>query len=311
MLRWNMDDLPAFVASVERGGISAAAQHLGMPKSTVSTMLSRLEEGLGLRLLERNSRTVRLTAEGESFYRQAAALLEQAAQANAIMSGLREEPSGRLTVALPIAFTRDVVAPRLPEFFDLYPKVDLHLMVSGHTLDILRQPIDLAVVVGALEDSDFVVRPLYQGRLLWVASPDYARCHALPASLPPAEILPHIRICENRYGLKRFPVRLGDHRLSLNLAHGPAHVNDPIVVRKVVEHGGGLSLLAALYALPALRQGSLVEVLPDLRCEATAAALSAVYPSRRHLASKTRVFLDFLIGLCRDIEETPLKGDWF
>lgn len=299
-MRWKLDDLPAFVAIVERGGVSAAGANLGMPKSTVSKVLARLEDALGVRLVERNSRTVRLTTEGETFYRHAVALLEQADQANALMAGFREEPAGRLTVALPIAFSREIVAPRLPTFFARHPRVALQVTVADDTLDILRHQIDLAVVVGALDDSDVVVRRLYQGRLLWVASPDYARHHG--DALTPEDITNHIRICETRYGLKRFPVLVGGDRVHLDLASGVTLVNDPSVVRTVVENGGGISLLAAQYALPALHQGTLVEVLQSARCEAMAAALSAVYPSRRYLAPKTRAFLTFLTDICRDID---------
>ena len=155
-MKWHLDDLPVFLAVVEQAGISAAARALGAPKSTISAALSRLESGLGLRLLDRSTRTLRLTAEGEAFRRQAQLIVEQAKEADALMGGLGSKPSGRLTVALPPAFAQDLVAPHLPRFRVRHPEVDLEIVVTTQGAAMVRDRVDLAVVVGALEDSELV-----------------------------------------------------------------------------------------------------------------------------------------------------------
>ena len=120
-MRWTIDDVPVFVAVVDQNGVTAAARALGMPKSTVSKALSRLEEALGLRLIERNSRNLRVTGEGETFYRQAVLIMEQVREADAAMAGLNAVPSGRLVAALPPALCQDrplrTPAVRQPKLF--------------------------------------------------------------------------------------------------------------------------------------------------------------------------------------------------
>lgn len=298
-MRWNLDDLPVFTAIIEHQSVTAAAAALNLSKSTVSKTLTRLEEALGVRLLERNSRRLRITGEGEAFYRQASLILEQAQETDAIMAGMVSEPHGKLTVALPIAFAREFVAPQLGVFQQQFPHLELELIITSHPVDIIRDQIDLAVVVGALHDSELVARPLYQSRLLWVTSPAYLARQPLGST--PADLLTHIRICEKRYALARFPVRMGDLRQELNLSQGIIQVNDPLAVREAVLHGLGVSPLPDQYCKRHLQSGQLVQVFEQISFEASASRLSVIYPGRRRLASKTRIFLDFLLAICREI----------
>jgi DNA-binding transcriptional LysR family regulator len=289
---WSIDDVPVFVAVVEHNGITAAARYLEIPKSTVSTSLTRLEAGLGVRLVDRNSRNLRMTEDGEIFYRHAKQILEQVDETAAIMSGLTSVPSGRLVVALPMAFGREVVAPRLKLFKDRFPLVDLDIIITSHPVDVVRDRVDLAVVIGELHDSDVIVKPLCRGGLVWVASPDYARSHELTGGLD--DLLGHIQICEKRYSDGRVPVRIGGHKRFLPIARSVIRVNDPTVVREAVILGCGVSFLPRRYCGAALEQGRLVEVFDTVHFDIEASTLSAVYPSKRLLSGRTRAFLDFL-----------------
>ena len=294
---WNIDDVPVFVAVVEQKGVSAAAAHLNMPKSTVSKAVTRLEDALGLRLFDRNSRTVTVTRDGEVFYRHAQSILEQVREASAVMAGLTSEPSGRLVAAVPMAFGREIVAPHLVAFRRRYPKVALELVITGQAPDLIRDQIDLAVVVGELSDSELIVKPLYKGDLVWVASADYAAAHALADLLP--EAMPsHIHICEKRYAGGRLPMRVAGRKADLILNRDLMLANDPISVREAVAGGCGVSFVPRQYCRKHLESGALVEVFPQARFELSASTLSAVYPSRRLLSNKTRAFLDFLTGIC-------------
>jgi DNA-binding transcriptional LysR family regulator len=291
-MKWQLDDLPVFLAVVDRAGISAAARALGAPKSTVSAALSRLETGLGLRLLDRSTRTVRLTAEGEAFRRQAQLIVEQAREADALMGGLGSKPSGRLTVALPPAFAHDLVAPRLPQFRARYPEVDLETVVTTQGAAMVRDRVDLAVVVGALEDSELVSRTLLEPELIWVASPKWLQTHHLAQTLE--DLRAQVQICETRYAQRRMPLRVHGEETYIDLSRGIAKVNHPLVVRRVVLEGGGVSLLPSVYCTEALAQGRLVQVLPHIRFAQVGSRLTVVYPGRRLMSPRVRVFLEFL-----------------
>lgn len=291
-MKWNLDDVPVFLAVVEQSGISAAARALGAPKSTVSTALARLENGLGLRLLDRSSRSLRLTAEGEAFWRQAQLIVEQAREADALMAGLGAAPSGRLKVALPPAFTQDLVAPRLLDFRARYPLIDLEILVTSQGAALVRDAVDLAVVVGPLEDSELVSRTLLEPDLIWVASPRWLRRHRPGRTLD--ELRPHIRICETRYAQRRLPVQVNGEATFLDLSQGVTTVNHPLVVRRVVLDGGGVSLLPRPYCTELLASGQLVQVMQHIALAQAGSRLTAVYASRRLQSPRIRAFLAFL-----------------
>lgn len=299
LMPWKIDDVPVYIAVVDNQGVSAAARAMNLSKSTVSKSVSRLEEALGIRLLERNSRNVRLTSEGRVFYHHCVQIMEQVTEANAVMAGLTSVPKGKLVVALPMAFCREFVAPNLARFRKVSPGIDLEIIITSHPVDIIRDNIDLAVVIGSLSDSDLVVKKLYQSRLVWVASPGYVKQHRLGKTAE--DLLSHIQICEKRYGVRRFPVRIGDDRQLINLTNRVMHVNDPIAVREAVINGCGVSLLPNQYCSKAIKAGSLVQVFKQIGFDASASELSAIYPSRRLISNKTRVFLNFLVDLCKKI----------
>lgn len=295
-MKWQLNDLPVFLAVLEQGGISAAARTLGLSKSGVSVVLTRLEQSLSLRLLDRSTRSLRVTAEGEAFYRQALLVMEQVREADAVMAGLGAAPSGKLTVALPPAFCHEMVAPRLASFRQRYPEVQLELVVTSNGAAVVRESADLAVVVGALEDSELVSRTLLSSALIWVASPAWLATYTLGETLP--EICAQVQICETRYGLRRMPMHVDGEPGQLDLARGITHVNNPLVVRRVVLGGGGVSVLPRHYCVQQLADGSLVEVLQHIRFDLTASRLTVVYPGRKLLSPRVRAFLEFLAEVC-------------
>ncbi len=296
-MRWSLDDLPIFAAVIEHRSMTAAAEALGQPKSTVSTAISRLERAVGLRLFDRHSRAIRLTEEGATFQGHVQAILEQVREADAALAGLRAEPSGKLTVALPPAFCQELVAPRLPAFHAAYPQVTLDLVITARGIDLLREQVDLAVVVGRLADSDLVVRTLYAGPLVWVASPDWLSGRNLGPSL--AELRRHVQICETRYALPRLPVQVNGEATHIDLSTGLTQVGNPLVVREAVLNGAGIAPLPRHYCRSQIADGSLIEVFGHVAFEPDASTLSAVYPGRRLVSPRLRVFLDFLVEASR------------
>jgi DNA-binding transcriptional LysR family regulator len=225
--------------------------------------------------------------------------MEQAHEANAVMGGLTATPSGRLVVALPMAFSREIIAPHLGKFRLQHPEVKLEIIVTSHPVDIIRDQIDLAVVVGTQVDSDLIVKTIYQSELVWVTSPTYAQNKNLGNTKQ--DLLSHIQICEKRYAEKRFPIRIDGHKDYLDLSQHITTVNDPTTVREAVINGCGVSLLPEQYCKRQLADRQLVKVFQHIGFDISASALSVIYPSRRLISNKTRVFLDFLEDVCREI----------
>lgn len=291
-MKWSLNDVPAFVAVVEQSGITAAAKRLGMSKSTVSQSISRLETALGVRLFERNSRAIRVTREGEVFYDKALLILEQAQEADAAISGLTEQPSGRLSVAAAPAFTHEYLAPRIIEFKRAYPEVDLELSSTVNRVDFFSDGIDIAVAVGVQEDSDLIIKNLWTGRVIWVATPEYAAHISAQDSVD--TLLEHVHVCESRYALRKFPVHANGRQLNLDLFSGVVRLSDPLAARAAVLAGAGVAPVPERYCRALIEEGKLVEVFQKIECDHSAASLSVIYPSRRLTSPRIRAFLNFL-----------------
>ena len=296
-MKWNVDHLPAFVAVAEVGGISAAARRLGEPKSTISRAISRLEDDIGLQLFVRGPRSLRLTHDGGQFYQHAIRILEQVEAASAELAGLSETPRGTLTVALPMAFGREIVGPHLAGFQTDFPDVRLDLRIGSGQPDLIRDSIDMAVIVGSATDSDLIQQRLIDTPLIWIAAPAIAS--ALPENPTPDELASLIGAVETRYGAAPVSVvdGAGAARDIALRRERMMQVNDPILLREFVRANGGLSFAPDLYCRAAIREGSLVRVYPHLQIRQES-SLSLLFPGRRLLPKKAQVFMSFLRDIC-------------
>ena len=296
-MKWNVDDLPCFVAVADLGGISAAARALNIPKSSVSRIVSRLEDGLGLQLFVRGSRALRLTHDGAQFYRHAGRILEQVDAATAELAGLGETPRGRLTVALPMAFGREIVGPRLSDFQARYPDIRLDVRIGSRLPDPLREQIDVAVVVGMPPDSDLIQQRLIDTPLVWIADPQTAR--SLPENFVAEPIGKFIRAVETRYATGSLLLAGEDAvqiRMELDLTK-VMQITAPLLVRVRVAAATGLSYDPLLYCQEAIKRGALVQMYPDTRI-LEESSLSLLYPGHRLLPMKALVFIEFLKDIC-------------
>jgi len=289
-VKWNIADLPVFVAVVEREGISAAARALRMPKSSVSRFIQRLEDDLQVRLLERNSRQMRMTSEGEVFYKHCQLIMEQIEVADAQMNGLTHTPSGELTVSLPMAFSRHILGGHLNRFYEQYPEIQLNIQVTPTTVDLIGDHIDLAVQVGDLPDSELIAVPLFETPLVWVANPkSFAANHRFDSL---EDLLAEVKVCERRYNRTPLLIRHHGEKQKAEI-DAPIETIDPIMVRDTVAAGTGIGLLPRIYCGDMIDAGQLVEIGREYALDAPAKA-SAVYTSRRMLSAKTRLFIEFL-----------------
>lgn len=297
-MKWNIDDLPVFLALCETQGVRAAAARLNMPKSTVSRCLTRLEEKLDLRLIDRNTRQFRLTAEGERFLPHAQQIMDQVAAADEAISGLRHKPGGSLKIAMPMAFSREVIGGRLAEFNARFPDIRLEVLVTSQQVNLLIEDIDVALAVGPFEDSELNSQKIVETPLIWVASPGYAAQFDWADQL--AALRSHIKFCERRYKSRRLGLK-GQHGRQYLDTSAAMSINDPILLREVIMQGGGVGLMPELYCRNPLRSGALVQIctaiIPEPRAQ-----IVALTASRRLYPQKMRVFVDFAKQCVRDYQ---------
>jgi len=180
-----LDAMRVFCAVVEAGGFSRAAERLGMSTSSVTAQVAGLEAHFRVKLLNRTTRSMSLTAEGRACYEQALRLLADMAELESSMHDAADTPSGNLRVDMPGLVSRLYVAPALPRFLAQYPDITLRATASDRMVDMVEEGVDVLIRIGAVADANLVARPLLQTRWVCCASPDYVRRHGVPVA-PPA-----------------------------------------------------------------------------------------------------------------------------
>lgn len=288
----DLNSLPVFVMVVELESFSAAARALKLPKSSVSRSIARLEANLGVRLLERTSRQIRLTDEGVAFHGYCQRVLAELREAENMMSKLRAGPQGRLGVSMTYAFSAELLNDSLVHFVQEYPEIELYLQVSNQVSNLLSEGIDVAVRIGPLEDSSLIARRLGQATVIWVASPSYLAHRDPPRTL---EDLDHHIVIGMRRGNGNHQVVMvgpeGERRITHERIR--VSVNDPLNARNMVIAGLGIAPLPDLLCAEAMRDGRLVRVLSEYASPPI--EVNAVYPSHRILSPKVNAFVNFVI----------------
>ena len=297
-MKWNVDDLPVFIAVAEMRGITGATKRLSMPKSTVSRTLTRLENDLKLRLFNRNTREFHLTAEGTVLFSHAQVIIDHVKATDEAVAGLRHTPSGALKISMPMAFSRDIIGGHLVEFTKRYPQVTLQLMVTPHQVNLMREDLDLAFVVGLPENSEIIAKKIFDSPLIWVTSSAYARAHDLDNTIANdiandiTALKTHITYIERRYQLPDLHIRYDNSRQIIDTSQLMS-VNDPLILRQILIDGGGVSLLPELYCREALQNGTLRRVFTQFECDEQA-QVYALMPSLRLQPQKARLFIEFV-----------------
>ena len=293
-----LKELPAFYWAAKLLSISAAGEKLSVSKATVSKAIVRLEEQYQVRLFERNSRNIRLTAEGQTLLEYAERLLLLADEASHALVGMQSTPQGTVKLAAPLAFSREVLAPNLARFHQAFPEITLQIQTSQHPMDVLRDEVDIAVIVGSIESSDLIAKTLYPGKLKWVTSPEYFSKNG-PFETP-RELEEHIQYCETRYSVHKFVVNYGAKQYQLSLQNKNC-CNDPIVVREALLNGCGISMLPEQYCKRLISKGSLIEVCTAITPNVESAHLKMVYPSRLFRSTRVRAVIQFLEEITSEI----------
>lgn len=284
----NFGDLEIFSTVVAAGSMSAAARELGLSPAVVSKRLRRLEDRLGTRLMQRTTRQIALTESGQGFYERAVAILASVEEAEAFVSKRQAEAHGTLKVTAPRAFGRLHIARHLGVFMAKYPNLSVNLVLSDEMVDIVGEGYDLAIRIAELPDSSLVARRLAEVTQVLVASPAYFDGRDMPAE--PSDLKDHFCVPSDT----RDPwVLVGAEGEFTHRPSGPLQTNSSEVVIAAVHGGIGISLRSDWEVGESVRTDELCHVLPGWT-GVDKVGIHAVYPSRRYLPTKVRVFIDFL-----------------
>ena len=285
--------MAAFVRVVEANGFSAAAPALGLTPSAVSKLVTRLEARLGVRLLQRTTRALHLTAEGETFFESARRIVSEIEQLEGRLSEERGTPSGLLRVTTSLAFATHQLAPVISEFLDRHLRIQIDLLPTDRVIDMVEEGIDVAIRIGRLADTSFMARRIGVDKRLICASPDYLARHGTPKR--PQDLVRHRCVIHRGVPhLNRWSFRDGDGGTYEIEAMGPLAVSEGEAQLQLALQGVGIVRLTRLTVANAIRAGKLVSLF-----EAEAAEpplpIHAVYPHRQYLAPKVPAFVNFLI----------------
>jgi len=283
--------LETFAAVATRGSLSAAAQAEGVAPAVIGRRIDALEERLGVKLLVRTTRRITLTFEGSAFLEDCQRILNdfQNAEASVSLGGVKA--SGHLRVTAPAGFGRAHVAPLLPAFLDAHPDVSVSLDLTDRLTDIVNEGIDLAVRLGALDDSSLVGLKLADNRRVVVASPGYLARRGAPAE--PKDLASHDCLTFGTYGnqARGWQFTIDGQQVSMRV-QGTMACNDGAVLRDWAVAGRGLAWRSMWEVGEDLKAGRLVTVLDAFAAPDN--AIHAVFPQRRHLPLRVRMLIDYL-----------------
>lgn len=286
-----LQEMRSFVAVAEAGSFVGAADTLGLSKAALSRHVAELEERLGVRLMQRTTRRLSLTEEGQRFLVRAKELLAAIEEAEAEVSSTSAEPSGLLRVNAGLTFGTRHLASLWGPFLERYPKVALDVTLTDRIVDLVEEGYDLAVRITNLPSSGLVSRTLASTRMVLCASPRYVAEHGAPTQ--PSELLGHQVIAYSYFATRdewQFTGPRGDESVRIRPR---MHSNNGDTCRAVALEHQGVVLQPDFLVGDDLRRGTLVELMPEFR--ANSIGIHAVFPSRKHLPLKVRRLVDFLV----------------
>ena len=286
----DIQELIVFQAVAKHASYARAAEELGLSPSGVSRVVTRLEERLGARLVQRTTRKLCLTEAGLAFHARTSQVLADLADAEAEVQQTVARPKGTLKVTASVMFGQLYLAPLLPELLEYFPELSVEMVLTNRFVDLIEEGIDLAIRIGSLADSRLVARRLCINRRVLVASPSYLERSGTPETVD--ELSRHRCVLFTAFGRPSEWKLIGpDGPVTVSVS-GRVATNNVETLTTAAKNGLGITVGATLSVAPALLSGELVRVLADHEFEPS--AVFAVFPSARQLSTKTRAAVDFL-----------------
>jgi DNA-binding transcriptional LysR family regulator len=292
--------MQVFRRIVELGGFGRAADDLGLPRATVSLLIQQLESHLGVQLLQRTTRQVRATLDGEAYYQRCGQLLDELDDLENSVSTQRSQPRGTLRVDMPIAFGCTWIVPNLPAFYRRYPQLQLDLGFHDRQVHLQREGVDCAIRAGTIVDQALVARPIVRLHQVTCASPGYLVRAGTPQRL---EALAEHRAIGFAAGNGRFfpfEFEVAGQVRELQLP-SELTVNNADAYVTACEAGLGLIQAPRYHVQRQLAEGRLVQVLAEHPVPSW--PISVVYPPHRQLSPRVRVFIDWVIELLHGVAD--------
>lgn len=291
----DLNDLRLFAEVVERGSFTSAARGLGLQTSKLSRRVRALEEELGVRLLNRTSRSLSLTETGRQFHQHCLALVAESKAAKEIVDQTRTRPQGTVRISCPISLLSAGIAAILSQYLLDNPQVTILVNATNRRVDVIEEGLDFAIRVRPtpLEDTDLAVRQLGLSTFILVASPALVERYPTPASLQSLSDWPTLAMANNS---ERYAFSLLDRNgASVSLVHQPRLAMDDIAgLRDAAMRGVGVAALPREFVENELQSGSLQRLLPDLASKP--ALVHAIFPTRRGMVPAVRHLLDALVA---------------
>jgi DNA-binding transcriptional LysR family regulator len=296
-----LDTLRIFVITQRKGSLSAAARSLSLSPATISRRISALEEELGVQLVDRTSRNLKMTEAGQAFLEHAEVVLEAMAEAEEAARISKQAPEGRLRVHSRMQIGLRVIAPLLPRFAQRYPDIQVEFELSEHPVNLVEQDFDVDIRTGESNDSGFVIRRLLSSDEVLVASPGFAKTY--PRIKHPSD-LPHVRCLTYRRDREATTWKYIDEQgQQQELAiRGALSSNNGELLRLAAMGGMGIALLSEPTVRGCIQEGTLVRLLPDYRfaVRGFSNGIFAVFRQSRTLPLKVRAFVDFIAEELRE-----------
>ena len=289
-----LDELAVFECVARLGSFTAAAEELQLAKSTVSDRVRKLEAAVGVRLLQRSTRSVRTTPDGAALYERARRIVQDARDTFNAVQGRQEEPFGTLRITCPRLFGYAFLGPLIDEYLRRWPAVCVALVLTERSVDLVDEGFDLALRIGVLPDSSLVVRRLGEAQMAFVASPGYLDQRGRPRDA--RALTGHDLIGVSSDNSAAWP--------GIGAIASRFHVNSLVMARDAALSGAGIAFLPAFLIAEALAKGLLEGVLTALLPPPL--PINALYPSSRQLSVRVRAFLDLLVA--RTQSSPPWSG---
>lgn len=286
----DFNEIAIFIKVVQKGSFTKAALALDIPKSTVSMKITHLEKRLGVSLIKRSTRKLRVTQAGEAFFLRATKGIEEILAAEVAVQAESAEPHGRLRISAPVDVGNYVLPELTTSFLKKYPKVQIELLLSNRLVDFLEEEVDLAIRAGNLSDSSLIARKVGEVEFRIFSSPPYIKSRGTPSTLK--DLASHNCILVSALSSTEWKLQCSNRSVTIPLP-GKTIVNDMSLAQSLAIQGAGIALLPSYLCLSEVKSGRLVPILND--CRSKISPLHFVYPAQRYVPLATKAFIEMAI----------------